>query len=294
MRRAVVASVAGLGVVGSLAAPAALAVASPASGVATALAPPAAREPRLRFSGASSAVSADTAAGVWDVVPGEGTPPRRVADPTSSGGDSDWDAAPSYSPDGTRAVFSASVDEDAGGPGSRLMVVDVPPAGLPLPPPAPQPSGWEPGTVDETPDWSPRGDRIVFALADVDGDLELDVRQGRAYVSVESDDESLRPLADPDVVQALQELTRLAVQRETGEFSRLILDIGGSRDTRREQLAGLVDRAIARLEDGASQASLPAMGSYERKIIHDIVAERGYVSESYGERAERHTVVRKA
>ncbi|HLT82769.1 MAG TPA: hypothetical protein VKZ83_00940 [Phototrophicaceae bacterium] len=173
MRRAVVASVAGLGVVGSLAAPAALPVVSPASGVATALAQPAAREPRLLFSGASSAVSADTAAGVWDVVPGEGTPPRRVADPTSSGGDSDWDAAPSYSPDGTRAVFSASVDEDAGGPGSRLMVVDVPPAGLPLPPPAPQPSGWEPGTVDETPDWSPRGDRIVFARRLVDGDLEL-------------------------------------------------------------------------------------------------------------------------
>jgi len=134
----------------------------------------------------------------------------------------------------------------------------------------------------------------LLDIADVDGDLELDVRQGRAYVSVESDDESLRPLADPDVVQALQELARLAVQRETGEFSRLILDIGGSRDTRREQLAGLVDRAIARLEDGASQASLPAMSSYERKIIHDIVAERGYVSESYGERAERHTVVRKA
>ncbi|WP_221584565.1 R3H domain-containing nucleic acid-binding protein [Microbacterium sp. G2-8] len=134
----------------------------------------------------------------------------------------------------------------------------------------------------------------LLDLADIDGDLELDVRQGRAYVSVESDDESLKPLAQPDAVQALQELTRLAVQRETGEFSRLILDVGGSRDARREQLAVLVDQAIARLEDGASQASLPAMSSYERKIIHDIVAERGYVSESYGERDDRHTVVRKA
>jgi spoIIIJ-associated protein len=113
-------------------------------------------------------------------------------------------------------------------------------------------------------------------------------------VSVESDDDSLKPLTDPDVVQALQELTRIAVQRETGEFSRLILDIGGSRDTRRTQLAQLVDQAIARLDDGASQASLPAMSSYERKVVHDIVAERGYVSESYGERGDRHTVVRKA
>lgn len=134
----------------------------------------------------------------------------------------------------------------------------------------------------------------LLDIADIDGDLELDVRQGRAYVSVESDDESLTPLADPNVVQALQEITRLAVQRETGEFSRLILDVAGSRDARRGQLAVLVDQAIARLDDGASQASLPSMSSYERKIIHDIVAERGYVSESYGERGERHTVVRKA
>jgi len=134
----------------------------------------------------------------------------------------------------------------------------------------------------------------LLDIADLDGDLELDVRQGRAYVSVESDDESLRPLADPNVVQALQEITRLAVQRETGEFSRLILDVAGSRDARRGELTVLVDRAIARLEDGASQASLPAMSSYERKIVHDIVAERGYVSESYGERADRHAVVRKA
>ena len=131
----------------------------------------------------------------------------------------------------------------------------------------------------------------LLDIADLDGDLELDVRQGRAYVSVESDDESLRPLADPNVVQALQEITRLAVQRETGEFSRLILDVAGSRDARRSQLSGLVDQAIARLDEGASQASLPA---YERKIVHDIVAERGYVSESYGERADRHAVVRKA
>ena len=134
----------------------------------------------------------------------------------------------------------------------------------------------------------------LLDIADVDGDLELDVRQGRAYVSVESDDESLQPLTDPDVVQALQELTRIAVQRETGEFSRLILDVGGSRDVRRTQLAQLVDQAIARLDEGASQASLPAMSSYERKVVHDLVAERGYVSESYGDRNDRHTVVRKA
>lgn len=133
----------------------------------------------------------------------------------------------------------------------------------------------------------------LLDIADIDGDLNLDVRAGRAYVSVEADEErALRLLAQPDVVQAVQELTRIAVQTKTGRFSRLILDIGGSRDARRRELESLVDRAVARLAEGASQASLPAMSSYERKLVHDIAAERGVVSESYGEGADRHTVIR--
>lgn len=135
----------------------------------------------------------------------------------------------------------------------------------------------------------------LLDIADIDGDLALDVRAGRAYVTVENDDaDSLRLLSSPDTVQALQELTRIAVQTKTGRFSRLILDIGGSRDARQQQLEKLVDRAIARIEEGASQASLPAMSSYERKLVHDVVAERGFVSESYGEGADRHTVIRRA
>ncbi len=135
----------------------------------------------------------------------------------------------------------------------------------------------------------------LLDIADIDGDLDLDVRGGRAYVSVEADGgDSLRVLSDPDTVQAVQELTRLAVQAKTGRFSRLILDIGGSRDTRERQLEILVDRAVARLDDGASQASLPAMSSYERKLVHDIVAAKGLISESYGEGADRHTVIRRA
>ncbi|MDQ1217763.1 Jag family protein [Microbacterium arborescens] len=133
----------------------------------------------------------------------------------------------------------------------------------------------------------------LLDIADIDGDLNLDVRAGRAYVSVEADDPSaLRVLSDPDVVQAVQELTRIAVQTKTGRFSRLILDIGGSRDARRRELERLVDRAVERLNAGASQASLPAMSSYERKLVHDIASERGVVSESYGEGVDRHTVIR--
>jgi len=135
----------------------------------------------------------------------------------------------------------------------------------------------------------------LLDIADIDGDLALDVRAGRAYVSVENEDQgALAVISDPDTVQALQELTRIAVQTKTGRFSRLILDVGGSRDARQLQLEKLVDRAIERLDDGASQASLPSMSSYERKVVHDIVAERGFVSESYGEGAERHTVIRRA
>jgi len=131
----------------------------------------------------------------------------------------------------------------------------------------------------------------LLDIADIDGDLNLDVRQGRAYVSVEAEGDGLSLLSAPETVQALQELTRLAVQSSTGSFSRMILDIGGSRDTRRRQLESLVDAAATRLDDGASQASLPAMSSYERKLVHDIAAERGLVSESYGEGADRHTVI---
>lgn len=135
---------------------------------------------------------------------------------------------------------------------------------------------------------------VLLDIADIDGDLTLDVRGGRAYVSVENENPaSLALLSEPDTVQALQELTRIAVQNQTGRFSRLILDVGGSRDARRSQLEKLVERAIARLDEGASQASLPSMSSYERKLVHDIVAERGFVSESYGEGHDRHTVIRR-
>ncbi|HYJ94728.1 MAG TPA: hypothetical protein VEV86_08925, partial [Vicinamibacterales bacterium] len=73
----------------------------------------------------------------------------------------------------------------------------------------------------------------LMDIADIDGDLALDVKSGRAYVSLESDQPgSLALLSDPDTVQALQEITRIAVQNRTGRFSRLILDIGGSREDR--------------------------------------------------------------
>jgi spoIIIJ-associated protein len=136
----------------------------------------------------------------------------------------------------------------------------------------------------------------LLDIADLDGDIDIDTRGGRAYLSVSAGEgtTNLRVLSKPDTVNALQELTRIAVQTKTGRFSRLILDVGGSRDARAGELAVLVDKAISRIEDGAESASLPPMSSYERKLVHDVVAERGYVSESEGEGRDRHTVITRA
>jgi spoIIIJ-associated protein len=131
----------------------------------------------------------------------------------------------------------------------------------------------------------------LLDICDLDGDIDIDARNGRAYLSVGADGGNLRMLSKPETVSALQELTRLAVQNRTGAFSRLILDIGGSRDARRGELDGLVARAIERIEGGASEAALPPMSSYERKLVHDLVAERGFRSESRGEARDRHTVI---
>lgn len=155
--------------------------------------------------------------------------------------------------------------------------------------------------VSQTPTVADEGDiaadylEELLDIADLDGDIEIEERGGRVYLSVDADErDALRLLSKPDTVSALQELTRLAVHAKTGEFSRLILDIAGSRDARATELARIVDRAIERIEGGAVSAALPPMSSYERKLVHDIVAERGFVSESEGEGADRHTVIRRA
>jgi spoIIIJ-associated protein len=135
----------------------------------------------------------------------------------------------------------------------------------------------------------------LLDIADLDGDIEIEVRQERTYVTVGSPEtDDLDVLSTPDVVSALQDLTRLAVQQKTGEFARLVLDIGGSREARTKELQQLVDVAIDKIEAGAQSAALPPMTSYERKLVHDMVSERGFTSASEGEGRDRHTVVHKA
>lgn len=156
-------------------------------------------------------------------------------------------------------------------------------------------------TVDETPDLvalEREGDHAadyieaLLDIADLDGDIDIDVRNGRAYISVAGGDARLDQLSNPETVNALQELARLAAQAKSGHFSRLILDIAGSREARTAELQQLVDNSIVALIAGRDEIELEPMSSYERKLVHDFVAERGYFSESRGEGKDRRLVIR--
>lgn len=134
----------------------------------------------------------------------------------------------------------------------------------------------------------------LLDIADLDGDIDIDVRNGRAYVSVLGGGSDLEVLATPAVVQAVQDLTRLAVQAKTGRFTRLVVDIDGSRAARESELTRMVDSAIAQIVAGRDEVELEPMSSYERKLVHDQVADRGYRSESHGEGRGRRLVISRA
>ena len=135
----------------------------------------------------------------------------------------------------------------------------------------------------------------LLDTADIDGDSDIEVRDGRTYVSVvaEDDDADLRALVgqDGEIVEALQELARLSVLSATQRRSRLILDVAGHRDERAAELRSLPDDAVARARADGESAHLPPLSPYERKTVHDAVAEAGLVSESEGDGAGRYIVI---
>jgi spoIIIJ-associated protein len=135
----------------------------------------------------------------------------------------------------------------------------------------------------------------LLDIFDLDGDINIDVRQGRAYLEITADQESnLRLISEPETVEALQELTRIAVQAKTESFSRLILDIAGSRQAKVDALTKIVNRVIDKVKDTNAPVAMKPMSSYERKIAHDLIGEAGLVSESEGEGKERHIVAKPA
>ena len=131
----------------------------------------------------------------------------------------------------------------------------------------------------------------LLDIADLDGDIDMDVDGDRASVSVVGGHLSHLVGRDGHVLDALQELTRLAVYRQTGERSRLMLDVAGHRQQRRVELREEAASAIAAVRDGAERMELAPMTAFERKIVHDAVAEAGLRSESDGAEPRRFVVV---
>jgi spoIIIJ-associated protein len=135
----------------------------------------------------------------------------------------------------------------------------------------------------------------LLDIADLDGDIDIDVEGARAAVSIVGADLSKLVGEDGATLEALQELTRLAVTRETGARSRLMLDIGGHRARRREELGELGRRTAESVKESGEPARLAPMTPFERKVVHDAVAQvGGVVSESEGEEPQRRVVVRRA
>jgi spoIIIJ-associated protein len=135
----------------------------------------------------------------------------------------------------------------------------------------------------------------LLDICDLDGDIDVDIDGDRAAVSVVDSEEGRVPrrLVGPNgqVLDALQELTRLAVLAETGQRSRLMLDVAGYRGKRRTELVALAGDAVQEVKDSGEPTHLKAMNPFERKIVHDAVAAAGLTSESEGEEPRRHVVV---
>ncbi|WP_458116095.1 Jag family protein [Arthrobacter sp. D2-10] len=136
----------------------------------------------------------------------------------------------------------------------------------------------------------------LLDIADIDGDIDIEVRNGRTYISIVSEDNDAQGLQalvghDGEVLEALQELARLSVLTSTEHRSRLVLDIDGFRDARNKELREIAEEAVGKVKETGEEVALAPMSAYERKIVHDIVADLGMVSESEGEGSRRHIVV---
>ncbi len=131
----------------------------------------------------------------------------------------------------------------------------------------------------------------LLDICDLDGDLDMDVDGDRAAVSIVGGELTQLVGANGEVLEALQELTRLAVYRETGERSRLMLDIGGFRANKRVALEKVAAEAAARVQETGEPESLEPMSPFERKVVHDAVAASGCKSESEGVEPRRFVVV---
>jgi spoIIIJ-associated protein len=135
----------------------------------------------------------------------------------------------------------------------------------------------------------------LLDIADMDGDIDVDVDGERAAVAIVDSEEGRvsRRLVGTDgkVLDALQELTRLAVQAATGQRSRLMLDVAGYRAERRAAVVAITKTAIATVKSTNEKVAMDAMTAFERKVVHDAVLAAGLVSESEGVEPHRYVVI---
>jgi len=136
----------------------------------------------------------------------------------------------------------------------------------------------------------------LLDIADIDGDIDIDVENGRAALAIVAENSADRTLkrlvgTNGEVLEALQELTRLAVQAATGDRSRLMLDVAGFRAGRRRIAEDIAARACQEVQRTGGPVRLDPMTAFERKVVHDVVALSGLTSESEGEEPSRRVVI---
>ncbi|KFJ06939.1 protein jag [Bifidobacterium tsurumiense] len=134
----------------------------------------------------------------------------------------------------------------------------------------------------------------LLDIVDYEGDIEMGVRNNRPMVQIVADDDSdIKHLIgrDGEVVDALQQLTRLAVQQKTGDRSHLIVDVDGFLKRKRMHLRNLALDAIDEARETGEVVNLEPMNSFERKVVHDLVREEGLKSRSHGEEPNRYVSV---
>ncbi|MEU4196657.1 R3H domain-containing nucleic acid-binding protein [Kribbella sp. NPDC026611] len=131
----------------------------------------------------------------------------------------------------------------------------------------------------------------LLDIADLDGDIDMDVDGDRAAVSIVGAELNNLVGENGKVLEALQELTRLAVYRETGERSRLMLDVSNYRANRKAELEEVGRKAVEEVKATGESVRLDPMTPFERKVVHDVVAAAGLTSESEGEEPRRRVVV---
>jgi spoIIIJ-associated protein len=219
-------------------------------------------------------------------APAAGSPPQptggAAAEPT--GGPA---AAPTEGPAAEPTEGSAAARTGGLAVGPTGGPAAEPSAGLPEAPPSGPPAE----TLEQEGEIAADYLEGLLDIADLDGDIDMDVEGGRAAVSIVGVQLGHLVGRDGEVLEALQELTRLAVMRVTGERSRLMLDVGGYRAARRRELTDVGQRAAADAKSSGEPVKLPPMTPFERKIVHDAVAAAGLRSESEGEEPGRYVVV---